>query len=206
MTTTRGARHSVRNAMADTLFDIVFSGQFVPGVDAGEAKAGLARLFKIEPARVDALCATRTVIKKGVDEATARNYAAALAKVGARVDLVRIGGTPAEAPPGPTQAAAVAPAVAAAARAGAPPVAPDFTVAEPGVLLVEPTVVATPAFDLSGMTLAEVGVLLVEPTNPVPPAYDLSGLQLAPPGTVLDDRPPPPPAQIDTSDLSLSQS
>lgn len=201
---------AARNAMPDTLFDIVFSGQFVSGVDPAQAKAGLARLFKIDDARVEALCTTRTVIKKGVDEATARNYASALAKVGARVELVPSGGAPAA----PATATPATPAPVARPVASAPvntpaaapvPVAPAMTVAEPGALLTEPSVVTPPEFDLSGMTLAAVGTLLVEPSTATPPEFDLSGLQLAPAGTVLDERPPPPPADIDTSSLSLSQ-
>jgi len=178
--------------MADQRFDIVFSGQMLPGADPAVMKAGLAQLFKVDAARVDALCATRTVIKKGVDADTARNYRVALAKVGAGVEIVRQGAPAAAGPPAPS--AAPGPAAAAV----------PLTISEPGVLLVEPTHVAAPEFDLSGMSVADVGVLLVEPTTTPAPEYDLSAFTLAPAGTPLDQRPPPPPADIDTSGLSLT--
>ncbi|MGD9601430.1 MAG: hypothetical protein AB7O21_10165 [Gammaproteobacteria bacterium] len=185
--------------MADQRFDIVFAGQVLAGADPAVMKAGLAQLFKVDAARVEALCATRTVIKKGVDAETARNYQAALAKVGASVEIVTQG-APAAAPAPPAAAAGAAPAAAP------PPVpaAVPLTISEPGVLLVEPTRVTAPEFDLSGMSVAEVGALLVEAIPTPEPEYDLSAFALAPAGTPLDDSPPPPPADIDTSGLSLS--
>ena len=168
--------------MAESLFDIAFSGQMMPGADPMQVKTNLATLFKTDAARIEALFSTRTVIKKRVDENTARHYQAVLAKAGAQVEMVRID------------------------PAAAPPAAPTvMTMAEPGVWLVEPVMVPVPEFDLSGITLAEVGANLVEPNVPEVPQFDLSGLQLAPPGTVLDDQPPPPPASIDTSALSLAK-
>jgi len=44
----------------------------------------------------------------------------------------------------------------------------------------------------------------VEPTSVAAPAYDLSGLSLDPPGTTLSDVKPIPPAQYDLSALSLA--
>ena len=168
--------------MAESLFDIAFSGQMMPGADPMQVKTNLATLFKTDAARIEALFSTRTVIKKRVDENTARHYQAVLAKAGAQVEMVRID------------------------PAAAPPAAPTvMTMAEPGVWLVEPVMVPVPEFDLSGITLAEVGANLAEPNVPEVPQFDLSGLQLAPPGTVLDDQPPPPPASIDTSALSLAK-
>ena len=174
--------------MAEPLFDIAFSGQLVPGADPAQVKVKLAALFKADAARIEALFTTRTFIKKGVDESTARNYQAALAKAGAQVEMVSL-----NAPTAPTvMEQPVAPA-------------PAMTIAEPGVLLTEPLVVAVPEFDLSGLSLAEVGATLVEPQVLTVPQFDLSGLQLAPPGTILDDSAPPPPASIDTGALSLAK-
>jgi hypothetical protein len=172
--------------MAEPLFDIAFNGQLMPGVDPAEVKLKLVALFKADAARIEALFATRTFIKKGVDESTARNYQAALAKAGAQVEIV-----PLNVPS--------APPVENAAPA------PVMTIAEPGVLLTEPQAVVAPSFDLSALSLAEVGVTLVEPQVQPAPQFDLSGLQLAPPGTLLDDSAPPPPASIDTGTLSLAQ-
>lgn len=183
--------------MAESLFDIAFSGQLMPGADPAQVKTNLVALFKADDARIEALLSVRTLIKKGVDESTARNYQRVLAKAGAQVEIV------------PTLAAAsCAHPGTAATTATAKPVAPapaPLTVAEPGVMLVEPLPVTVREFDLSGMSLAEVGVTLVEPSIPHVRQFDLSGLQLAPPGTILDEQPPPAPANIDTSELSLAK-
>ncbi len=176
--------------MAEPLFDIAFSGQLMPGADPAAVKLKLAALFKADAARIDALFTTRTFIKKGVDESTARNYQAALAKAGAQVEMV------------PQTQPDTLP-VAEKPVANAP--TPAMTIAEPGVLLTEARVVTAPTFDLSALSLAEVGVTLVEPQRQPVPEFDLSGLQLAPPGTLLDDSAPPPPASIDTGTLSLVQ-
>lgn len=168
-------------------FDVVFQGQIVEGRDPAQVRANLAKLFKADAARIEALfAASSTVIKKGIDEVTARNYQAALAKAGATVHVIA-------AATGPAPAAEPAPAVAAN----------PLTIAEPGVLLIEPIVTAPAQFDTTAFSLADVGVTLVEPTPVAPPQFDLSALDLAPVGTVLVEATPVKPAKIDTSGLSL---
>jgi hypothetical protein len=178
--------------MAAALFDVVFQGRLVAGADPAQVRANLGKLFKLDAARIEALFATpSTVVKKGVDEATARNYQAALAKAGAAVSITAVPGVAAE----PTAKPSAAPSETSV----------PMTIAEPGVLLVEPTTVTPANFDTAGLTLAEVGVTLVEPTTIAPPAFDLSGLTLDPPGTTLVDPIPVPPAKFDTSGLSLAE-
>ncbi len=182
--------------MADATFDVVFQGQLIAGADPAQVRANLAKLFKAEPARIEALFSGSTVIKKAVDDVTARHYQAALAKAGAAVTLVA---TP----------VAVTPPIAGAVKPAAPavpqPVTP-MTIAEPGVILIEPTVVTPANFDTTSYTLAEVGATLVEPLVISAPQYDLSALTLDPPGTTLVEPSPVPPANIDTSGLSLADS
>lgn len=178
--------------MAESNFDVIFQGQLLPGTDGVVVRAKLAALFKIDAARVEAMFSgQRVVIKKNVDAATAETYVAALNKAGAAAEMIAV----------------VMPAVVVASepRAETPATPVVMTIAEPGVLLVEPQPVTPPTFDTSALSLAAVGVNLVEPSVKIAPQYDLSGLQLAPPGTLLADAPSVPPAKIDTSGLSLSE-
>lgn len=191
-------------------FDVVFSGKLQAGVEAATVRENLARLFKTEPARLAHLFTGEPVpIKRGVDAATALQYQAALAKAGALVELVDTSATVAEAAVAPAPRARSGPREApvtvppAIAARSAPPVAPDYSVAEPGVTLVDPVVVAPPVIDTRHLTVAAVGETLVEASVVTPPDYDLSGLSLDPPGTTLSQAEPVAPAQYDLSKLSL---
>ena len=82
-----------------------------------------------------------------------------------------------------------------------PPVAPDFSVADPGVLLVEHAPVAAANIDTNHLDMAEVGVTLVEHISMPEPEFDLKDLTLAPPGAVLADAHDVPAAEYDTSAL-----
>lgn len=198
--------------MADARFDVIFSGKLQAGAEPAQVREQLARLFKVEPARLAHFFTGQPVpIKRGVDTATALQYQAALAKAGVLVELVDVSvqAEPETQPPAPrapaaptTRGAPVTVPPAMAAR-GAPPVAPDYTVAEAGAVLVEAAPVRAPSIDTQHLSVAAVGTLLVEPTTVAPPAFDLSGLSLDPPGTTLSDSKPVPPPQYDLSALSL---
>ena len=65
--------------MPESLFDIVFRGDLMPGHKLPEVKARLARLFKIDAARVEPLFSgAAVVLKRNLDRATADKYVAAL--------------------------------------------------------------------------------------------------------------------------------
>jgi hypothetical protein len=187
--------------MSADRFDVVFGGELQPGADPAQVRANLAQLFRTEPAKVARLFDGRAVtLKKNVDATTGRQYLAALAKAG----LV----APTESPrpvaagtPGPRPAPVTVPD-AIAAR-GAPPRAPDYSVAEPGAVLVEAETIAPPRIDTAHLSVAVAGELLVEPATVEAPRYDLSGLSLDPPGTQLSDARPVPPKQFDLSRLAL---
>ncbi len=148
--------------MAEPLFEVWFEGVLLPGYAANDVKRELAVIFKAEPARIDALFGTRSVIKRGVDAATARRYQLALAKAGAAVEVVPL--TP----------------VAGDTREG-PPIERDaLSLAEPGVTLVDAPAIPAPQFDLSAFTLAEPGVTLMEPEPAPALEFDLTGLALLP--------------------------
>ena len=195
---------------------VVCTGKLVEGADPGEVTSNLARLFKTDPARVEILFSgKRFVIKKDLDEKTAKAYQLAMEKAGAVAQVLeqtadeepdksgaaRAEEAPSETPsPGPdTAPGAETPSSEpepASARAG------EMSAPEPGEQLVEPK---QASLDTSHLTLAEVGATLVEARQVNPPQYDLSGLELAPPGEDLTDpAEQQPEAQFDTSHLTLS--
>jgi hypothetical protein len=202
--------------MTDALFDVHFAGQLVAGADPEAVRANVAKLFKAEVARIEHLFSgQRVAIKKGVDEATAAAYRSALAKAGAIAEITRADVPAASivtARPDRTAAAGPPASPPPTAPAGSgrpmrvfatPPSAPDFGVAEPGAILVEPTILTPPQIDTSHLSVAAVGTTLSD-AQPVPePEFDLSAFKLDPPGTILAEGKPVPPANYDTSALKL---
>lgn len=96
--------------MPESLFDIVFRGDLMPGHKLPEVKARLARLFKIDAARVEPLFSgAAVVLKRNLDRATADKYVAALQAAGAAVSARPVqaqqsGQAQSPAPPGLTLA------------------------------------------------------------------------------------------------------
>lgn len=193
--------------MAESQFQVVFAGQLVPGTDPTEVRGALARLFKTEPAKIGGLFTGQpVVVRKGLDENTARQYQAAMAKAGALAEVAIMRGANAEPLPAPALATppALAPPAPAVARALAhPPIAPDLLLAAAGVLLVEPLAVPAPLIDTAHLRVAAVGTLLAEAAMLEPPYVDLAGISLEPAGTWLSNPPPVPDAQFDLSALAL---
>ena len=98
------------------LFEVAFSGELVPGADAAQVRANLARLFQADPQRIAALFSgRRTVIKSNLDAASAEKYRLTLERAGARVEVSPLAEVPVAAPaPAPAPAPVAAPAPAAA--------------------------------------------------------------------------------------------
>ena len=202
---------SRQDIMAEPDFQVVFDGQLVEGTDLPRVKANIAKLFKMEVAKVEPLFSgRRTVVKRGLDEATAQKYLIALQRAGAVATIV----DPSEmAPPAAAPAPAAPPSaesppakaadeeeegqslleIAEASRAPPPliarglPSAPDdMTMSDAGAMLLdEPPIVEAPDIDTSHLTLSEPGVDLVEHAKVAAPDFDLSAFELAPPGTAL---------------------
>lgn len=197
--------------MTGETFDIVFAGRLAEGADPALVRANLAKLFKTEPAKVEHLFSGQRVsIKKGVDAATARQYQTALGRAGALAEIVAARALAPTAAPAAVSAVARAKAggpaeTPPAARRETPPIAPDYTVAEPGAMLVEARPVPPAQIDTAHLSLADVGADLVEHRPVAAPDYDLSAFGLAPPGSLLVEPRPVPPAHIDTSALSLAE-
>ena len=209
--------------MAEPFFKVVFAGELRPGADPAAVKAGLARLFKVELARIEPMFSgSPVVVRKQLDEIMAMQYVQALANVGAvaRMEPMELAAEAAAGPGAPLTAspatsvrepqdadlapAAHRPPPPAVARAlESPPAAPDYGVAAVGAVLDEST--APPPADIAvdHLSMAAVGTLLIEPQDIPEPAYDLSAMVLAPLGTQLADAVDVPPAEFDLSALSL---
>ena len=189
-------------------YKLIFTGQLAEGFTQSEVEAGLARLFKTEVAKIALMFSGQVVVlRKGLDEATAGQYLAALAKVGALAERVPMTPPPpvAAAPAAPALPAALAPPAPAIARAAAtPPAAPDFSVAAVGSVLVESVATPAPAINIGHLTMAAAGVTLVDPEIVAAPFFDLENLSLAPVGVTLDETRAVSPPTFNLDGLTLA--
>lgn len=163
-------------------FDVVFTGERVPGSDLDEVRRQLATLFRADEAAIDRLfdAGVPVVIRRGVGEALAQRYQAAMRKAGAVVQVRPARGahaSPGDAAPQPlTTPSPESPASGIGSASLLPP----------GTPFPQPPRVSPPPFDLSGLQLAAPGSDLADwEAPPEPPAFDLSGMTLAPPGADL---------------------
>ena len=166
-------------------FDLVFSGRTVPGADSAQVRARLAALFKTDEASIERLFSgKRYVLKKGLDEAAARKYQAALDRAGAQCELVQRPPAMTIAPPGVTLVEVEPPATPEFDVSG-------FTLAEAGAdVLDEYPRPAAPALDVSDISLAAPGEDLVEEEIVVAAPPVVPELSVAAIGAVLDEAGP----------------
>ncbi|HHH36269.1 MAG TPA: hypothetical protein ENK48_05505 [Gammaproteobacteria bacterium] len=168
--------------MESSRFDLIFDGRILPDADPAQVRARLAALFKTDEASIGKLFSgKRYVLKKGLDEASARKYQAALNRAGAQCELVARQAAMTIAPPGVILVET------------APPAAPEFDVsafslAEAGAdVLDDYASPEPPQLDVDGIALAPVGVDLQEARpapSPPPQAPDLS---VAAVGALMDE-------------------
>jgi len=170
--------------MSQAQYRVLLTGTLASGADADLARAELARLFKLSGEKVEALLADApVVIKKGLDEATANKYQAALHKAG-WLSEVRLWETP-----GGEAAASDTPGPAAPAPEETGPTPLQASLAPVGSLMADPREVPPLEVDLSEFSLAEPGARIGETREVSAPQVDLSGLSLAEPGARLDKAP-----------------
>lgn len=205
--------------MSEPTFQIVFRGKILAGFDREQVRANLSRLFKIEPARVDAMLdAPKIVLKTGLGKDAASRYQEALRQAGIMVAVMgESAPTAAPAPTPPASAMATTreivpvpePGSAAPSPGPAEPTpnspASGLTLAEPGVQLLPPQERPKAEFDTSGLSLAQPGVILVEKRPVIAPEFDLSDMSLGNADEPIVPQHRPKPAAIDTSALSLAE-
>ena len=178
------------------LYEIVFTGQLVPGAQRERVEANLGKLFQADAQRIALLFSgRRLVLKNNLDEAAAEKYRSTLERAGALAQVVDMNLAMEEvelAPPPdapgfyrPPQAThnrrlQVAPRDAYMA-AFADVDAPDFSIAVTGALLLEPkTPAQAPHLDLSKISLAPVGSDMGEIERPKSgPVPDISHLKVS---------------------------
>ena len=149
-------------------YDIYFRGKLMPGAESQQARAAMAKMFKLEERALTGMFSGQTMrIKTAVDEATASRYRKAFREAGALIDILPHG----EPPP---QAESRQPSDNSAALTLRPPRTGSLADCAPKV---EPT----PLPDTSWMRLDEPGTVLDETPPPEQPAYDISAISMAPP-------------------------
>src|SRR5690606_8856770 len=179
--------------MSDKRFNILFQGRIDQGASPEAVRENLARLFRMDAARVEALFSgQRVVIKRDADQATMMKFRAAMKQAGALCEVEEVGAVaPASAP-----VAAAAPSSAprggeletvGTIRTGGTGFSGAFDVAEAGSDLSTGTATpAAPAPDTSHLSMAPAGTDLEElPRAAAVPVPDLSHLSVAPAGADL---------------------
>ncbi|NWA23679.1 hypothetical protein HX882_01595 [Pseudomonas gingeri] len=165
------------------LYEIVFSGESLPGASPDQVRSNLARLFQADAQRIELLFSgRRLVLKSNLDGAAAEKYRATIERAGALVTVVEmpveeiemtaLASVPGGAPVAPRDAYM-------AAFSGVD--APDFGIAEVGSDMqdAKPEPVAL-ALDLSAFSVAPVGADMGQlPAAPAGAVPDISHLSLS---------------------------
>lgn len=221
--------------MNEERYDLVFSGELVPGFELPQVKKNLQQLFRLDEAKVNALFSGKAIpLKKGVDADAANKYRVAMKKAGARVDLILVSEASSAAPvkpqssqqpPSPPQPAnSTAKETGLTTVLGAQPLppkttrpeieAPDFGLSAPGAELLRPNerVEAEPvSVDISHLSIApQEGNLVKEDEFEILPgiAVTVPDLDVAAVGTDLlkpGERENVQPLELDLSHLTLGK-
>ncbi|RJX76962.1 hypothetical protein [Pseudomonas sp. LS-2] len=199
-------------------YEIVFSGQLVPGAQLDRVQANLAKLFQADTQRIALLFSgRRLVLKNNLDPAAAEKYRSTLERAGARVDVVEMAvqvkaepdpqSEPVEveevelAPP-PDEPTWTRRTRQSSSPAGSPPGAQKTSKLEPRDVYMAAFVdVQAPDF-----TISELGKDVQDPKTPaVAPRLDLSGFSLAPAGSDMGEAKSQEHVRVpDTSHLKLA--
>ena len=171
------------------LYEIVFSGEVLPGAQVDVVRDNLARLFQADEARLALLFSGRRwVLKNNLEAVEAQKYHATLERAGAQVSVVPM-------------LMDVEESVMTAMPSAAPPGDDRLDVAPRDAYMAAFSEVDAPNYGL-----AEVGSDLQEPPEqPVAPQLDLSAFSVAPVGSDMGQKPAPaaPPAP-DTDHIKLA--
>lgn len=215
--------------MNDERYDLMFSGELVPGFELAQVKKNLQQLFRLDEHKINALFSGKSIpLKKGVDADAANKYRVAMKKAGARVDLVLVAEPP-SAPAKPEPSAPTRPAAPGGngglttvlgaqpvpAKTPRPPIdAPDFGLSAPGAELLSPherTSVEPLDLDISHLSVApQQGHLLDEDERVILPgiAVTVPELEVAAVGSDMlkpEERESVAPLHLDLSHLSVAK-
>ncbi len=189
--------------MANAEYQIVFRGEVTGELPEHAVKQNLAAMFKMPESRIEGLFSGKpVVVKKGVDEATARKFEAAFRKAGAICELQDLAGADPSAGASPSpQGASESPARGADDAASAGASATDERGAQAGAAAPQ---TASSAESIAAGSIAAAG----DPNQTVVSKSvpeELGELEMSAPGEplVTEERDKTPPA-IDTSDLTIT--
>lgn len=193
--------------MAEGEFQVVFRGEITGDQPVEVVKQQLANLFRMPPERVEALFSGKpVVVKKNIDETTARKLEQAFLRAGASCE-VRTPAAPATPEAGADNASAATAEPTEDPNAPQPGTEPPkrtggsiAAAGDPNQTLVD---LAIPD-SFEGLEIDNSDAPLATPGEKPAPEIDTSGLSLAGDDAgPLSERRPPPPADIDTSGLSM---
>lgn len=195
------------NTMADEELQIVFRGELTGELPRDAVKRNLAGLFKLSDDRAEALLSGKPiVIRRGIDQATARKFESAFRKAGAVCEIRPAGDQGRAGTPSPTREAPAAKAAGDSTRDSGTPATRPQQAAGSTVSAGDPhgTVIdmAVPA-DVGSLALDDSDTPLQPAARARPPAIDTSGLELATDDKPLSETPRAKAPEIDTSGLSL---
>ena len=219
--------------MSEASYDVIFSGKLVEGAAEDQVKANVAKLFKVEVAKIERLfTGSPVILKKGVDEQSAKKYLLAMRQAGA---ICEVKGLQQEAP---APAKAEPPAQPAPAAEPAAPKPPNPFLSEDNAAPATPRpanpflaesetpsgkseaeiaageggvtkfVIKESPKDLGELVSASIdapGTVLVEHQDIPPPQVDTSGLSMDAPGATLVEHEDVPEPQVDISGLSMDE-
>lgn len=205
--------------MSDARFNLVFTGELVAGASADAVKQNLAKLFKLDAARVEAMFSGKPVIlKKDADQATAMKFRAVLRQAGAQCRMEPVAEVASVAPASPAAPAPVAEPSEAAQPAQ--PTQQGDAIAQPSAEPAsrQPVTQAAADMDMVGtirtggtgfsgeFDVAPPGADIADKVEgPAPIVPDVSGMSLAPPGADLEQLKPDVEEKVpDISHLSIS--
>lgn len=190
--------------MAEGEFHVVFHGELTGELPHETVKDNLAGLFRLSEERAEALFSGKpVVVKRGIDEATARKFESAFRKAGAVCEIRREGDAPAtDTPAHATGAPGAAAPRERAGESGARADEPGSAIAAAGDPHGTVLAISVPA-DLGPLALDESEAPLQPPARAASPEIDISGLELATDDRPLTERSRGEPPEIDTSSLSL---
>jgi len=209
--------------MSDARYDVVFSGRLVEGAPLEQVKANVAKLFKVEVAKIERLFSGKPVVlKKGVDEQTAKKYLVAMQKAGAICEvkgLQQAEPASAQGEPSPQAAAPAANPEPAVRKPANPFLSDDTTAADSGTggratfetgepkptnpfMQEEKTEGGKSEAEIAAGEAGETKYVIKEP----PQGFgELGSASLDEPGAVLVQHQETPPPQVDTSGLSMDE-
>ncbi len=195
--------------MAEGEFQVVFRGEITGDQPVEVVKQQLANLFRMPPERVEALFSGKpVVVKKNIDEATARRLEQAFLRAGATCE-VRAPAAPATPEAGTDNPPAASAEPAENRNTPRPETAPSERTSGSIAAAGDPnhTVIDLAVPDsFEGLEIDTSDAPLTTPSEKPAPEIDTSGLTLAADDAgPLSERQPPPPADIDTSGLSLER-